>query len=304
MKKPTLVVMAAGMSSRYGSLKQIDPVGNHGQLIIDYSIYDAVRAGFERVVFIIKRENEADFRAAIGDRLANHVQVAYAYQDLTDLPAGFTVPEGRVKPWGTTHALLCAKEKVKDNFAVINADDFYGRDAFLAIGEFLKQVKDTPTEMHAGMVGYVLGNTLTENGTVSRGVCRVNDQGMLVDIVERTKISADGDMAAFYEGDVKTPLSYDTMVSMNFWGFTPSFFGYLEKSLAAFFEKNEGDPLKRECYLPMTVGEAMADGVCDVRAYKTNAKWFGVTYSEDKEGVMKGIRALIADGVYPNGLWK
>ena len=300
----TLVVLAAGMGSRYGGMKQIDPITESGEFIIDFSVYDAIQAGFNKVVFIIKEEMLDDFKETVGKRVSPFIEVEYAFQKMDKNVPLDKIPEGRSKPWGTTHALLCAKDVVKHNFAVINADDFYGRDAFLAIGEFLKQVKDTPTEMHAGMVGYVLGNTLTENGTVSRGVCTVNNQGMLVDIVERTKICADGDMAAFYEGDVKTPLSYDTMVSMNFWGFTPSFFGYLEKSLVAFFEKNEGDPLKRECYLPMTVGEAMADGVCDVRAYKTNAKWFGVTYSEDKEGVMKGIRALIADGVYPNGLWK
>ena len=190
-----------------------------------------------------------------------------------------------------------------DNFAVLNADDFYGRGSFMAIADFLKNTKDTPDNMHAAMVGYVLGNTLTENGTVSRGVCVVED-GMLKEIVERTKIAPDGEMAAFYDGDEKVPLSYDTLVSMNFWGFTPSIFAYLEKSFAAFLDREDGDPLKRECFLPMTVGEAMADGVCDVKAYKTDAKWFGVTYSEDKAAVMNGIRSFIEAGEYPNGLWK
>ena len=300
----TLVVLAAGMGSRYGGMKQIDPFTKEGEFIIDFSVYDAVKAGFDKVVFIIKEEMLNDFEETVGKRVSPFIKVDYAFQKMDKCVPSHKLPKDRVKPWGTTHALLCAKEVVKDNFAVINADDFYGRDSFFTIAEFLKNAKDTPDQMHAGMVGYILGNTLTENGTVSRGVCAVNEQGMLVDIVERTKISPDGEMAAFYEGDVKTPLSYDTIVSMNFWGFTPSFFGYLEKSFAAFFEKEEGDPLKRECYLPMSVGEAMAEGVCDVRAYKTDAKWFGVTYSEDKARVMKGIRALIDKGIYPDGLWK
>jgi NDP-sugar pyrophosphorylase family protein len=300
----TLVVLAAGMGSRYGGMKQIDPFTKEGEFIIDFSVYDAVKAGFDKVVFIIKEEMLEDFQETVGKRVSPFIKVDYAFQKMDKYVPSEKIPAERVKPWGTTHALLCAKDVVKDNFAVINADDFYGRDSFFAIAEFLKNIKDTPEQMHAAMVGYVLGNTLTENGTVSRGVCSVNEDGMLVDIVERTKIAPDGEMAAFYEGDEKTPLSYDTMVSMNFWGFTPSFFGYLEKSLAAFFEKEGGDPLKRECYLPMSVGEAMAEGVCDVKAYKTDAKWFGVTYSEDKATVLKGIRSLIDNGVYPDGLWK
>ncbi len=299
----TLVVLAAGMGSRYGGMKQIDPITENGEFIIDFSVYDAIKAGFDKVVFIIKEEMLEDFKETVGKRVSPFIEVDYAFQKMDrHVPAGKT-PEGRTKPWGTTHALLCAKDVVTDNFAVLNADDFYGRGAFVAIADFLKNAKDTSKEMHAAMVGYVLGNTLTDHGTVSRGVCVV-ENGMLKEIVERTKIAPDGEMAAFYDGDQKVALPYDTMVSMNFWGFTPNIFGYLEKSLAAFFEKEEGDPMKRECYLPMTVGEAMADGVCDVKAYKTDAKWFGVTYSEDKEGVVKGIRSLIDGGVYPNGLWK
>lgn len=299
----TLVVLAAGMGSRYGGMKQIDPITENGEFIIDFSVYDAIKAGFDKVVFIIKEEMLEDFKETVGKRVSPFIKVDYAFQKMDkNVPADKLV-EGRTKPWGTTHALLCAKDKVTDNFAVLNADDFYGRGAFEAIADFLKNAKDTPDDMHAAMVGYVLGNTLTENGTVSRGVCVVED-GMLKEIVERTKIAPDGEMAAFFDGDEKVPLSYDTMVSMNFWGFTPSIFAYLEKSFAAFLDKEEGDPLKRECFLPMTVGEAMADGVCDVKAYKTNAKWFGVTYSEDKAAVMQGIRSFIEIGEYPNGLWK
>ncbi|MBO4979327.1 MAG: nucleotidyltransferase [Clostridia bacterium] len=299
----TLVVLAAGMGSRYGGMKQIDPITENGEFIIDFSVYDAIKAGFDKVVFIIKEEMLDDFKETVGKRVSPFIQVDYAFQKMDkNVPADKLIP-GRTKPWGTTHALLCAKDKVTDNFAVLNADDFYGRGAFVAIADFLKNAKDTPDNMHAAMVGYVLGNTLTENGTVSRGVCVVED-GMLKEIVERTKIAPDGETAAFYEGDVKTALPYDTMVSMNFWGFTPSIFSYLEKSFAAFLDKTEGDPLKRECYLPMTVGEAMADGVCDVKAYKTDAKWYGVTYGEDKAAVMKGIRSFIDIGEYPNGLWK
>ena len=299
----TLVVLAAGMGSRYGGMKQIDPITENGEFIIDFSVYDAIKAGFDKVVFIIKEEMLEDFKETVGKRVSPFIKVDYAFQKMDKNVPAEKLVEGRTKPWGTTHALLCAKDKVTDNFAVLNADDFYGRGSFMAIADFLKNTKDTPDNMHAAMVGYVLGNTLTENGTVSRGVCVV-ENGMLREIVERTKIAPDGEMAAFYDGDKKVPLSYDTLVSMNFWGFTPSIFAYLEKSFAAFLDKEDGDPMKRECFLPMTVGEAMADGVCDVQAYKTDAKWFGVTYSEDKAAVMKGIRSLIDAGEYPNGLWK
>lgn len=299
----TLVVLAAGMGSRYGGMKQIDPITENGEFIIDFSVYDAIKAGFDKVVFIIKEEMLEDFKETVGKRVSPFIKVDYAFQKMDKNVPAEKLIEGRTKPWGTTHALLCAKDKVTDNFAVLNADDFYGRGSFMAIADFLKNTKDTPDNMHAAMVGYVLGNTLTENGTVSRGVCVVED-GMLKEIVERTKIAPDGEMAAFYDGDEKVPLSYDTLVSMNFWGFTPSIFAYLEKSFAAFLDKEDGDPLKRECFLPMTVGEAMADGICDVKAYKTDAKWFGVTYSEDKAAVMNGIRSFIEIGEYPNGLWK
>ncbi len=299
----TLVILAAGMGSRYGGMKQIDPITENGEFIIDFSVYDAIKAGFDKVVFIIKEEMLEDFKETVGKRVSPFIQVEYVFQKIDKNVPADKIPAGRTRPWGTTHALLCAKNAVKDNFAVLNADDFYGRDAFMTIAEFLKNAKDTPKEMHAAMVGYVLGNTLTENGTVSRGVCAVDEKGMLVDIIERTKISPDGETAVFYDGDVKNSLPYDTMVSMNFWGFTPNFFTYLEKSLAAFFEKGEGDPMKRECYLPMSVSEAMAEGICDVKTYKTDAKWFGVTYSEDKAGVVKGIQDMITHGVYPSELW-
>lgn len=299
----TLVILAAGLGSRYGGMKQMDPISEAGEFIIDFSVYDAIKAGFDKVVFIIKETMREDFEATVGKRVSPFIKVEYAYQKPDAFVPADKIPEGRTKPWGTTHALLCARDVVTDNFAVINADDFYGRDAFVTIAEHLKRAKDTPDAMDVGMVGYILGNTLTDNGTVSRGVCEVHD-GMLGAIVERTKIAPDGESAAFYDGDEKFSLPYDTLVSMNFWGFTPSIFRYLEKSFASFLASDEGDPLKRECYLPMTVGEAMAEGKAAVRVFSTNAKWYGVTYGEDKPGVMKGIAALIAAGVYPNGLWQ
>ncbi len=294
----TLVVLAAGMGSRYGGMKQIDPITANGEFIIDFSIYDAVRAGFDKVVFVIKKEMLDDFKETVGKRVSPFIQVEYAFQGFDKLIPEGRLPEGRTKPFGTTHALLCAKEYITDNFAVINSDDFYGREAFETIASYLKNPVDG-----AAMVAYVLGNTLTENGSVSRGVCQVSDAGYLMGIQERTKIVHDGDSAAYWIDDAKYPLPYDTLVSMNFWGFTPAILDYFNQDFAAFIASDEGDPMKRECYLPLSVDDAMKDGKCDVKVYKTDAKWFGVTYSEDKEGVVKGIRNLIENGVYPDGLW-
>ncbi len=302
MKKPTLVVMAAGMSSRYGSLKQIDPVGNHGQLIIDYSIYDAVRAGFERVVFIIKRENEADFRAAIGDRLANHVQVAYAYQDLTDLPAGFTVPEGRVKPWGTTHAVLAAREILDGPFAVINADDYYGPEAFCLIYEHLST---HPEGDEYAMVSYLLGKTVSENGAVTRGICQTNNEGYLQGIVEQTGIEKDGDGGRITTDDGQTTtLPGSTVVSMNFWGFTGAFIDHAKRMFPQFLEQAlQTDAMKGEFYLPTAIGQLLEEKKAQVKVLKSSEQWFGVTFQEDKPMVVQSIARLTAEGVYPDNLW-
>ena len=300
----TLVVLAAGMGSRYGGLKQIDPITKNGEFIIDFSVYDALKAGFDKVVFIIKKENLDDFKETIGARISSKIKVEYAFQSIDKFVPAEAIPEGRTKPWGTTHALLCAKEYIDDNFVVINSDDFYGREAFEIISKHLKSAKDENGVVNAAMVGYVLGNTLTENGTVSRGVCKISDMGMLEDIVETTKIMPDGPQAAYLEEDKKYPLPYETIVSMNFWGFTPAILPLLEKSFAEFIDRIPENPMKCECYLPMSVGEAMNAGESTVRAYSTNAKWYGVTYSEDKEKVVAGLRALIESGEYPDGLWK
>lgn len=299
----TLVVLAAGMGSRYGGMKQIDPITSSGEFIIDFSIYDAIRAGFDKVVFVIKEEMLKDFEETVGKRVSPFIKVEYAFQKMDKFIPEGRLPEGRVKPFGTTHALLCAKHLIKDNFAVINSDDFYGREAFDTIFTFLSAVENGSDTSSVAMVSYVLGNTLTENGSVSRGVCQVSDEGYLLGIQERTKIMHDGDAAAYWVDDEKYPLAYDTLVSMNFWGFTPAILPYFEKNFEEFILSDEGDPMKRECYLPLSVGDAMADGECNVKVYKTDAKWFGVTYSEDKEGVVKGIRNMIEAGIYPDGLW-
>ena len=298
----TLVVLAAGMGSRYGGLKQIDPITKHGEFIIDFSVYDAIKAGFDKVVFIIKEENLDDFKETIGERLSSKIKVEYAFQAIDKYIPAEAIPEGRTKPWGTAHAVLCAKECVDDNFVVINSDDFYGREAFELMAEHLKDAKDGKL-VNASMVGYVLGNTLTENGSVSRGICKISN-GMLEDIVEATKIMPDGEQAAYIEDGEKHSLSYDTIVSMNFWGFTPGIFPLIESYFNDFVKTIPQNPEKCECYLPTSVGDSGKAGKCEIKVYSTNAKWYGVTYSEDKEKVVNGLRSLIEAGVYPDGLWK
>ncbi len=306
MKKPILVVMAAGMGSRYGGLKQIDPVGNHGQLIIDYSIFDARRAGFETVVFIIKHEIEADFKEAIGDRLARIMDVRYAFQQLEDLPAGYSVPEGRTKPWGTSHAIYAARGVIDAPFAVINADDYYGPEAFQVIYDYLSTHQDGETYDYA-MVGYLLKNTVTEHGTVARGVCVENADGTLASVTERTKIGT-------YEGGIHyseddgatwTDLAADSIVSMNLWGFQPSFIRETGDRLAAFLDEAlQTNPLKGEYFLPTVVSQLIAEGKATVRVLKSHDKWYGVTYREDKPVVVKAIADKTAEGVYPDDLWE
>lgn len=299
-KKPILLVLAAGMGSRYGGLKQMDAMGENGEVIIDYSIYDAIKAGFERAVVIIKHEIEKDFKELVGNRLAEHIELSYAYQELDKLPEGFALPEGRVKPWGTSHAVMCAKDLLDAPFAVINADDFYGRDAFKTIYNSLMELK----ENQFSMVGYTLGNTLTEHGTVARGVCDVDRDGMLTKITERTKIERYEGSARFTEdgGESFAELPLDTPVSMNFWGFEPGILPELEKGFVNFL-KTTPDIAKAEYILPMSVDELISSGKASVKVLHSSDRWFGVTYHEDKAKVVAEIKALHQSGVYPAPLW-
>ena len=299
----TLVILAAGMGSRYGGLKQIDPITENGEFIIDFSIYDAVKAGFDKVVFIIKEENFEAFRDTVGSRVEPFIKVEYAFQELYKLPEGFSVPESRVKPWGTSHALLCAREFVDDNFAVINADDFYGRDAFIKLAAHLKSIKEQDTNYC--MIGYILRNTLTENGTVSRGKCVTTSSGMLDSITELTKIKMNGADALYLNASEEwEDLPGNTVVSMNCWGLTPAIFDPLHDGFVKFLSGEGGKALKSEYYLPGAVDDMMHSGLCDVRVYPTSACWYGVTYSEDKPSVVASIKALIKSGEYPEKLWK
>lgn len=305
MDKPVLVIMAAGIGSRYGGLKQIDPIDDQNHLIIDFSIYDAIKAGFEKVIFIIKREIEADFKERIGDRIEKYIQVEYVYQDPDDLPAGFKRPEGRVKPWGTGHAVLSCLGKINGPFAVINADDYYGRSAFEKIYKFLNENKDDE-KYHYAMVGYELQNTLTENGHVARGVCVVDDSGELVTINERTHIEKHGDKVEYTEDDGKTWVSLpkDSLVSMNMWGFSNSFMDELEKRFISFLDNELAkNPEKAEYFLPFVVDELLKENKATAAVLPTPDVWHGVTYKEDKPGVMAAIKALKDAGMYPDVLW-
>lgn len=306
MKKPVLVVMAAGMGSRYGGLKQIDPVDKEGHIIMDFSIYDAVRAGFKKVVFIIKKENEADFKAAIGDRMSKIVEVVYVFQDLNNLPEGYSVPEGRVKPWGTGHAILSCLDEVDGPFAVINADDYYGSHAFQMAYDFLSQNEDGDTYSYM-MVGYKLENTLTDNGHVARGVCVTDEEGHLVKINERTHIEKRDGGAAYTEDDGKTwvEIPEGSTVSMNMWGFSASILKELKDRFAKFLDENlEGNPLKCEYFLPFVVDELLTEKKATVKVLKSMDKWYGVTYKEDKPVVVAAIQKLKDEGLYPQKLWE
>lgn len=304
MKKPALVIMAAGMGSRYGGLKQIDPVDEYGNIIMDFSIYDAKKAGFEKVVFIIKRENEADFREAIGNRIDQVMETAYVFQELSVLPEGISVPEGRVKPWGTGHAILCAKDAVDGPFAVINADDYYGQEAFQKMYDYLTTHEDDEI-CHFSMVGYQVENTLSENGSVARGVCDTDEEKKLVRITERTKIFRKEDGTIVYvEDDQETVVAEGTPVSMNLWGFSQAIFPELEGRFVTFQkEQVPSNPLKSEFFLPFVVSEMMQEGKADVEVLNSADKWFGVTYKEDKPMVVAAIRERKAMGLYPEKLW-
>lgn len=306
MKKPVLVVLAAGMGSRYGGLKQMDPVGGHGQSIIDYSIYDARRAGFETVIFVIKREIEADFKELVGSRIAKGIQVQYAYQALDDLPEGYCVPAGRKKPWGTTHAVLAARDLMEGPFAVINADDYYGPEAFRSIYSYLSEHPDTPEEHHYAMAGYLLGNTVTEHGSVARGVCQVGTDGVLEDVIERTQIEKDGKNARFTldGGQTWTSLPGETLVSMNFWGFQRSFMEEAQARFPYFLDQIlANNPEKGEVYLPLVVSQMVQEGHTQVKVLPSHDKWYGVTYREDKPSVVNALAEKTARGEYPENLW-
>lgn len=300
MQEPTLVILAAGMGSRFGGLKQITAVDSHGHAIIDFSLFDAYRAGFRKVAFIIKHEIEEDFKAAIGHRMEKYFDVKYVYQQLDMLPEGYSVPEGRTKPWGTAHAVLCAKEAVQGPFAVINADDFYGRSAYCALFDFLRADRDGSE--HA-MVAYLLKNTVTEYGSVARGICRV-DGGYLSDIVERLHIEKRGEDGAYTEdGENWVPLSGHSPVSMNFWGFGPGMMEELERRFPEWLDKNlPGNPLKCEYFLPFVANALIKEGTGSIRVLNCHETWHGITYREDMESVVSYIAALRAQGVYPETL--
>lgn len=306
MKKPVLVIMAAGMGSRYGGLKQIDPVDSEGHIIMDFSIYDAKRAGFEKVVFIIKRENEADFKEAVGNRVAKYMDVAYAYQELANIPGGYAVPEGRVKPWGTAHAVLSCMDIVDGPFAVINADDYYGRDAFRLIYDYLASHADDEKYRYT-MVGYHLGNTVTDHGHVARGICSMNENGELVAIRERTRIEKREGKIAFTEDDGETweVVPADTTVSMNMWGFTHSILKEIKAGFPAFLEEGlKTNPMKCEYFLPAVVSRLVEEDKATVAVLKSSDKWYGVTYKEDKPVVVAALQKMKEDGKYPMHLWE
>ncbi len=302
MTQPTLVIMAAGMGSRFGGLKQITPVDDAGHKIIDFSLYDAYRAGFRKIAFIIKHEIEADFKEHVGRRTEQYFDVTYVYQQLDKIPAGFAVPEGRVKPWGTGHAVACLHGEIEGPFAVINADDYYGPMAYQKIYDFLKQEQP---ENHYAMVAFPLRNTLSDNGSVSRGVCRVED-GLLTGVTERTKIIRKGDGGAFtLDGVTYEDLPGETPVSMNFWGFGQGILKKLQAELPVFLEKNlPVNPEKCELHLPFVVDAQIQSGEATVKVLSTDDNWFGVTYPEDLPTVQNAIAALKAMGVYPEQLWK
>lgn len=302
MVKPTLLVLAAGMGSRYGSLKQMDGVGPNGEAIIDYSIYDAIRAGFGKGVFVIRHSFAKEFAEMFNrERFGGRIEVEYVYQELDCLPEGFSVPEGRQKPWGTNHAVMMAAGVIREPFAVVNADDFYGREGFEVIGRYLASLEGSRNEYC--MVGYEVSKTLSENGTVSRGVCEVDSEGCLAGMVERTKIERVDGTIVFHEGGEDTPLAENTPVSMNLFGFTPDYFEYSDSYFRQFLMENGAD-IKAEFYIPLMVNKLIGDSTARMRVLNTASQWFGVTYKEDRPQLVSKIEARIADGVYPRNLWK
>ena len=306
MNKPVLVIMAAGMGSRYGGLKQIDPIDEDGHIIMDFSMFDAKRAGFEKVIFIIKHEIEKDFKEGVGKRIAKYMDVSYAYQDLSNLPDGYEVPDGRVKPWGTAHAVLSCMDQIEGPFAVINADDYYGQQAFQLIYDFLASHEDDEKYRYT-MVGYHLGNTVTDNGHVARGICDMNENGELVAIHERTRIEKRDGGIAFTEDDgaTWTFVPADTTVSMNMWGFTRSIVEEIKNGFPAFLDTGlKENPMKCEYFLPTVVSDLLGADKATVAVLKSADKWYGVTYKEDKPVVVAAIKKMKEDGLYPEHMWE
>lgn len=302
--KPTLLLLAAGMGSRYGGLKQLDSVGPNGETIMDYSIYDAIKAGFGKIVFVIRKDFEEDFRKKILSKYEGHIDAELVFQSLDALPEGFTCPEERVKPWGTNHAVMMAAKVIHEPFCVINCDDFYNRDAFMVIGKYLSELPEGAKNLYA-MVGFRIGNTLSENGTVARGICTVDDKGSLTTVVERTEIKRiDGKVNYKDENGTWVQVDDNTPVSMNVWGFTPDYFDYSEAFFKEFLSREENrNSLKSEFYIPMMVNQLIQERTATVRVLDTTSKWFGVTYAADREDTVERVRKLIEEGVYPNHLF-
>lgn len=305
MSRAALVIMAAGIGSRFGGgIKQLAPVGPNGEIIMDYSIYDAIEAGFDKVVFVIRKDLEKDFKEVIGNRIEKQVEVAYAYQEVSDIPEKYREKfTERSKPWGTGQAILCCKDVVDSPFLVINADDYYGKDAFKEAYSYLTSVEDTG-KMQICMVSFVLKNTLSDNGGVTRGICKVDETGMLAGITETHNIEKDGDRAVVRSDDGIKELDPESPVSMNMWGLTPEFINILDSGFDSFLEETSRDDLKAEYLLPTIIGDLLQEGRLDVRVLKSHDQWFGVTYKEDREAVTDALRKLIADGVYPSVLYR
>lgn len=305
MIRPILVVMAAGIGSRYGGLKQIDPMGPNGEIIMDYSIYDALKAGFDKVVFVIKKDIEETFREKIGNKIEKFVDTEYVFQRIEDLPKGFEVPSGRVKPWGTAHAVMSCRNAIDRPFAVINADDFYSRHSFQVLGDYLKDVDAKAEPYRFCMVGFRVENTLTEHGHVARGVCTIGEDGSLKEIHERTKIQKFGNTAKYTEdGSTWVDIPFGSMVSMNTWGFTPSLFKELDERFPAFLRSSGDNILKAEFFIPTVVDNLISEGKANVKVLPCSARWYGVTYQEDKPVVKQALKDMIETGVYPENLWE
>lgn len=297
-----LLILAGGMGSRFGGLKQIEPIHRNGEYIIDYSIYDAIKAGFDRVVFLIKREIYDIFRETVGKRVESKIKVEYCFQELDNLPYGFTIPEGREKPWGTAHAIWCCKDVIKDNFAIINADDFYGRDAFMTVAKELKENKN-PNKYFG--VGYFVKNTITDNGAVKRGIISV-DKDRILTAIDESNIEKQGEkiVASYLRGGEPFEISPDTLVSMNVWGFTTQLFDYIDKGFVKFYEEVKNNPLKSEYLIPDVINEQVQNGSATAEILDTTATWYGVTYKEDKDFVVNAINKLVESGEYPDNLWE
>ena len=298
--QPTLFILAAGMGSRYGGLKQLDGLGPNGETIMDYSVFDALRAGFGKIVFVIRKDFEADFREKVLSKYADKIPCEVCFQAIDKVPEGYSFNPERVKPWGTNHAVLMGKDCIREPFAVINADDFYGKDSFRVLADYLRSIEGT--EGQYCMVGYRVCNTLSENGAVSRGVCTTDKNGLLTDVIERTKIEDKNGIIVFTEDGVDTPLAPNTPVSMNMWGFTPEYFRYTEEAFKAFLTEH-GQELKSEFYIPTLVNDLIRSGKATCKVLDTTSKWFGVTYAEDRPQVVMKINNLIKEGVYPEKLF-